>query len=146
MVTQLRDWLPDAVGGVYWVYLDNPYFSPYVPIYAGIRQTAESYQIYDPESYSDASARWAIDFVDNLANLKFQEAVKDVRAVREPFEDRLFAEQAEVEAEYARLQASSPDAATAYLTAYTQKAMDEVLEMFHGLRDTLIVKYTNNRE
>ena len=35
MVCQLRGWLPDPVGGVYWVYLDNPYFSPYVPIYAG---------------------------------------------------------------------------------------------------------------
>ena len=29
--------------------------------------------------------RWVIDFVDNLANLRFQEAVKDVRVVRDPF-------------------------------------------------------------
>ena len=31
MVCQLRGWLPDAIGGVYWVYQDNPIISPYVP-------------------------------------------------------------------------------------------------------------------
>ncbi len=146
MVTQLRSWLPDPVGGVYWVYLDNPYFSPYVPIYAGVQEIAEGYQVYDPESYSDRSARWVIDFVDNLANLRFQEAVKDVRAVRDPFEARLFNDQAEVEAEALRLHERSPQEANAFLTAYTRKAMEEVREMFIGLRGTLIVKYTNNRE
>lgn len=146
MVAQLRGWLPEQVGGVYWVYLDNPYFSPYVPIYAGVTQTAACYQVYDPQKFDEGSARWAIDFVDNLANLKFQEAIKDVRAARQPFEDRLFAEQTAVEAEYARLRVGSPQAATDYLTACTQGAMNEVLEMFRRLRETLIVKYTNNRE
>jgi dipeptidase len=146
MVTQLRNWLPDAVGGVYWVYLDNPYFSPYVPIYAGVQETSEGYQIYDPKAYSDDSARWAIDFVDNLAGLRFQDAVVDVRTERDPFEERLFAEQGRIETEAVRLHSDSPEAAKEYLTRYTQEAMDEALEMFTRLRETLITKYTNNRE
>ncbi len=145
MVTQLRSWLPDAIGGVYWVYLDNPYFSPYVPIYAGVQETSESYRIYDPDAYSDASARWAIDFVDNLANLRFQEAIVDVRAEREPFEERLFADQEKIEAEALRLFRESPDAANEYLTDVSQSAMDEVLQIYTRLRATLITKYTNNR-
>lgn len=146
MVVQLRGWLPDAVGGVSWVYQDNPYFSPYVPIYAGIEQTAECYRTYDPESFSERSARWAIDFVDNLAGLRFQDMALEVRAVRDPFEARLLAEQEEVVETATRLLAQSPDAARDYLTRYTEQAMDEVLAMFTELRGTLITKYTNNRE
>jgi hypothetical protein len=108
MVTQLRSGLPNPVGGVYWVYLDDPYFSPYVPIYAGVTETARGYQVYDPERFTEDSTRWAIDFVDNLAGLRFQEATEDVRAVRDPSEDRLFAKQARVEEEAARLHADSP--------------------------------------
>ena len=103
MVLQLRDWLPNEIGGVYWVYLDNPYFSPYVPIYAGNLSTHESYQIYDPNQYSEKSARWAIDFVDNLANLKFQEIIKDVREVRDPFEAKMFDYQKTLEEEALKL-------------------------------------------
>ena len=35
MVAQLRSWLPDPVGGIYWFYVDNPFVSAYVPVYAG---------------------------------------------------------------------------------------------------------------
>ena len=72
---------------------------------------ADTYQIYDPENYSERSARWAIDFVDNLANLQFQDVAADVRTVRDPFEAEIFAEQAKVEAEalalYKRIPRSS---------------------------------------
>jgi dipeptidase len=146
MVTQLRSWLPDPVGGVYWVYLDNPYFSPYVPIYAGVTETAACYRVYDPERYNEDSARWAVDFVDNLANLRFQEAIEDVRAVRDPFETRLFSEQARIEEEAVGLHAKSPEAAAEFLTAYTQQAMRQAHQMLLDLRGTLITKYTNNRE
>jgi dipeptidase len=129
MVSQLRSWLPDPVGGVYWVYLDNPYFSPYVPMYAGVRDTAECYRLYDPARYSDASARWTIDFVDNLAGLRFQKAAADVRAVRDPWEEGIFARQAEVEAEAARLFRENPEAARDYLTRYCVGLQEEVPRM-----------------
>ena len=66
--------------------------------------------------------------------------------MRDPFEARLFNDQAEVEAEALRLHERSPQEAAVFLTTYTQEAMDEVRDMFIALRGTLIVKYTNNRE
>ncbi len=146
MVIQLRDWLPDAIGGVYWVYLDNPYFSPYVPIYAGNLSVAETYNVYDPEKYDERSARWAIDFVDNLANLQFRDIDADVRAVREPFEAEMFAGQEKVEAEALALYKKDQLAARKYLTGYSDEKMNRVTAMFLQLRDQIIAKYTNNRE
>lgn len=146
MVCQLRSWFPDEIGGVYWVYLDNPYFSPYVPIYTGNLLVAETYNIYDPNKYDERSARWAIDFVDNLANLKFQEISKDVQAVRNPFEDEMFSKQSQLEQEAQNLYKKSPRTAQEYLTSYSNGLMNKVTEMYIGLRNSIITKYTNNHE
>ena len=97
MVAQLRGWLPNPIGGVLWFYVDNPYVSTYVPVYAGVTSTSALYQTYDARQFSEGSARWAVDFVDNLMHLKWQAAVKDLRAVRDPIEQEFFDTQAEVE-------------------------------------------------
>lgn len=146
MVMQLRGWLPKEIGGVYWVYLDNPYFSPYVPIYSGNLSVAETYNTYDPNKYDEKSARWAIDFVDNLANLRFQDIANDVRAVRDPFEAEMFNKQKAIEDEAMSLYKKDPKLAQEYLTKYSNDKMDRVTEMFLNLRNQIIVKYTNNQE
>lgn len=146
MVMQLRGWLPNEIGGVYWVYLDNPYFSPYVPIYSGNLSVAETYNIYDPNKYDEKSARWAIDFVDNLANLRFQDIATDVRAVRDPFETEMFNNQKAIEEEALTLYKKDPNSAREYLTNYSNGKMNRVTEMFLNLRNQIITKYTNNHE
>jgi len=146
MVMQLRSWLPNEIGGVYWVYLDNPYFSPYVPIYSGNLSVAETYNIYDPNKYDEKSARWAIDFVDNMANLRFQDIAKDVRTVRDPFELEMFTNQKRIEDEALALYKKDPKSAQEFLTNYSNGKMNRVTEMFLNLRDQIITKYTNNHE
>ena len=146
MVIQLRDWLPDDIGGVYWVYLDNPYFSPYVPIYAGNLSIHDTYKTYDPNKYDENSARWVIDFVDNLANLKFQKIAEDVKTVRTPFEDEIFKNQKAVEDEALKLYKKSPKDAQEYLTDYSNGLMYDVTTMFINLRNEIITNYTNNHE
>jgi len=146
MVCQLREWLPDAIGGVYWVYLDNPYFSPYVPIYAGVTETAECYQIYHPDHYSDQSARWTIDFVDNLAGLRFQKAIEVVRSARDPWEAQIFSRQDSIETEAAKRYKKNSHAGRAFLTRYCEDLQRQVPVLFIRLRETLISQFTNNRE
>ncbi|HOW45238.1 MAG TPA: C69 family dipeptidase [Candidatus Aminicenantes bacterium] len=146
MVCQLRSWLPDAVGGVYWVYQDNPYISPYVPVYAGCTDTAPCYQTYEPERYSDRSARWTIDAVDNLCSLRFQDAAREVQAMRNPFEEKIFADQGRVEQEALARFRRSPEKARAFLTAYCRGLMDQVPPLYIRMRERLLTRFTNNRE
>lgn len=146
MVCQLRGWLPDAIGGLYWIYLDNPAISPYVPIYAGVTQTAPSYQIFNPEAYSDTSARWTIDFVDNLTNLRYQDAIRDVREARDPFEKAILDRLPSLEAEALKLHRKDPKAAKRLLTDYCVGIQTSVPTLYIRLREKLITKYTNNRE
>jgi dipeptidase len=145
MIAQLRGWLPDPIGGIYWVFLDNAYTSAYVPIYAGTQEIANCYKNFDPTTYSNQSACWAIDFVDNLLYLKWQEAVRDLWSVRDPFEEQLFAERDSIDSVALALYENDPSKALEYLTDYTQGKMKEVLNIYNDLHDMLIVKYSNSR-
>jgi dipeptidase len=146
MVAQLRSWLPDAIGGVYWLYLDNQYVSTYVPIHAGVQEISPYYQTYDPEAFSEDSARWLIDFVDNLLYLRWQEAMEDVRAERDPLETSFFATQEEIERKALDIYQKSPEEAEAFLTDHARECMEKVVELYRKLRNQLITKYTNNHE
>jgi dipeptidase len=146
MVAQLRSWLPAPIGGVYWFYIDNQHTSIYVPIYAGVTDISPLYQTYDPDQFSEGSARWAFDFVDNLLYLKWQDAIKDLRAARDPLETRFFAEQKDIDNEAFKLYRNNPELATKFLTEYTDQCMEEVVELYRELRYLLISKYTNNKQ
>ncbi|MCX6235055.1 MAG: C69 family dipeptidase [Bacteroidetes bacterium] len=146
MVAQLRSWLPDAIGGVYWIYLDNPYISNYVPIYTGVLKISPLYMTYNPDQFDEGSARWAIDFVDNLLYLKWQEAINDLKAVRDPLEQTFFGDQAGIEQEALKLYNEDPAKVKEYLTNYTQDCMEKTVRMYHDLRNRLISKYTNNKQ
>jgi hypothetical protein len=45
-----------------------------------------------------------------------------------------------------KLYNENPEAAREFLTEYSNGLMDDVTEMFIGLRNTIITDYTNNHE
>lgn len=146
MVTQLRSNLPDPIGGVYWVYEDNEYVGPYVPIYAGVTKINPLYKNYNPDKYNENSARWVYDFVDNLMYLKWQDAWKDVKPVRDSLENATFAELKKVDKKALELYREDPEKAREYLTEYTWNKMDEMVKAYRELRYELLMKYTNNKQ
>ncbi len=146
MVAQLREWLPDPIGGVYWFYLDNQHVSTYIPIYAGVQEIHDLYKTYNPDEFDENSARWAIDFVDNLLYLKWQEAIIDLRKARDPLEQSFFDEMDMIEADALSVYERNPEEAKKYLTEITQSRMVKVVEMYKKLRNKLISKYTNNKQ
>ncbi|MCX6572410.1 MAG: C69 family dipeptidase, partial [Candidatus Aminicenantes bacterium] len=141
MVAQLRSWLPDAIGGVYWFYVDNPFVSPYVPVYAGVTAVSPFYRTYDFREFSEDSARWAVDFVEKLMLLRWQAATKDLWAARNPVEDGFFAEQAAVDAKATALIKADPAGAAKYLTELTVSRMEALVDLYRKLRKTLLAKY-----
>ncbi|MHC1703163.1 MAG: dipeptidase [Tenuifilaceae bacterium] len=146
MVAQLRSWLPPSIGGIYWVYLDNQFVSPFVPIYAGVTKINPLYQTYDPKKYSDKSARWAYDFVDNLMYLKWQDAWKDVKPVRDSLESATFIEMEALEKKALELSKKNPEKAKELITDYVWKKMDQSVDAYVKLRYLLLTKYTNNKQ
>jgi len=126
--------------------VDNAFTSPYVPMYAGVTDVAECYKTYDKDEFSDNSIRWAVDFVDNLLYLKWQEAVINLQEARDPLEQRFFEEQESVDDTFMTLYKKNPKKAIEYITDLTIKRQNEALKLYQDLRITLITKYTNNKQ
>jgi len=146
MIAQLRSWLPDEVGGIYYVYVDNAYTSAYVPIYAGVTDVAKCYKIWDKDNFDENSIRWCVDFVDNLLYLRWQDAVQDLRAIRDPIEESYFVDQPVVDKKAVEFLNENRKKGKEYLTALTIDRMNILRLMFQDLRIKLIEKYSNNKQ
>jgi len=146
MIAQLRSWLPNEIGGVYWVYVDNQTVGPYLPVYCGIQQIPESYAIYSPDQFDDASAKWTYDEVDNLLYMNWQEGFKIVKAEQAALEEGYFNS---IQQEEAGLLALLKENHKKALQSITQKVDERAagnVETYRKLRKTLLTKFTNNRQ
>ncbi len=71
-VTQLRNWLPDEVGGVCWLSLDNPGQSPRIPVFCGTTALPKSYETCGQKQYVPDCALWQFRRANKLATLSWQ--------------------------------------------------------------------------
>lgn len=141
-ITQSRSQLPDAVGGIVWFGYGNPAMTVYVPLYAGIDDLPESYKTDGRTTgFSRRAAWWAFNRVARLAAHRWSDMRRDVAAVRDPMQEKFFANQEEVAATAGKLFAQNPAKARAYLTNESRKACLEAVEAYWNLGDSLWTKY-----
>ena len=77
-VAQLRDWLPDEVGGVCWVAVDNPGQSPRVPIFCGNSRLPKAYDLCGHKQYNDNAVLWQFRKANKLATVAWQRTRDDM--------------------------------------------------------------------
>jgi len=66
---------------IYWFYVDNPYVSTYVPVVRRAPGDLAALQVRTTRASSARrSARWAVDFADNLMHLRWPEAGEGLHA------------------------------------------------------------------
>lgn len=143
-ILQSRSWLPPQVGTLAWFGLNQTDTSVYVPIYAGVTKLPDSYAINDRTKFefdNRESAWWAFDLVDNLVNRRYQDAIKDVAAVRDAFEAEQFALQPAIEKTAVELFNTNPELAMKFLTNYTNSRCNLAVDTYWKLAEMLIVKY-----
>jgi len=71
-VAQLRDWLPDNVGGVCWVSVDNPAQSPRIPVFCGGTELPEAFSMCGQKAYNEESLLWQFRKANKLATVQWQ--------------------------------------------------------------------------
>ncbi len=143
-ICQLRRGLPADIAGVYWLALDNPHVSTWIPMHVGIEALHQSFSDYDPEQFSAASARWCIDFVDNLMQLSYQKALPILLEQRAHFEAELMVAWRALEQRLA--QEPEPSQRRALATQFAQARMAAVPVFYTALRDRLITQLTHKRQ
>jgi dipeptidase len=96
-IIQLRDWLPDEIGGVAWLSFDNPGQSPRIPIYAGTTELPESFNYCGQKRYREDATIWKYRKANKLATLAWQRTKEDMLKEVAYFENKGLTEGAALE-------------------------------------------------
>jgi dipeptidase len=102
-VIQLRDWLPDEVGGVAWFSFDNPAQSPRFPIFSGSLKLPESFNYSGQNGYDKRSAHWFFRRANRLATVKWQNTREEMLNNILDLEDKAMMEMPMIEAHVKKL-------------------------------------------
>jgi len=99
-IIQLRDWLPDEIGAVAWLAMDNIATSIYIPVYAGTTDLPDSYKTPGRvNGFTHKSAWWAFNRMSSLVAQRWGEARYDIEKAWKPMQTSLFEKQQSFEEE-----------------------------------------------
>ena len=85
----MRNWLPDAIGGILWFAVDDADMAVFTPVYASVTDVPECYRVGNGDllNFSWTSAFWIHNWVANMAYHKYSFMIQDIRKVQQELEN-----------------------------------------------------------
>lgn len=142
-VAQSRNWLPDAVGGIFWFGVDDAASTVYIPMYSSMTRVPETFAEGNGDmlTYSDNSAFWVFNRVANFAYLRYDLMSRDIIEVQQELESRFVAMNSAIDKAAVMLHETDPAMAREFLTDYSVNAGNQVVKRWQELSNFLLVKY-----
>lgn len=120
-IIQLRDWLPDEIGGVAYFSFDNPAQSPRIPIYAGTNDLPQSFKVCGQHRYREDAAIWSFRETNRIATINWDRTRKILEPQIHYFENKMFEDNKVIEERAAALiKEGKNEEAKILLTKYTE--------------------------
>lgn len=142
-VAQLRNWLPNPIGGIFWYGLDDANLSLHVPFYSGITHVpyTHSEDNGDILTYSETAAFWVFQRVSHFAYLFYDRAIVDIRKKQNELRDKFEAFVPAIDAAAAMLYKQDPARAEQFLTEFSHNTAINTVNEWRDLGNFLLVKY-----
>ncbi|HEY7751754.1 MAG TPA: C69 family dipeptidase [Ignavibacteriaceae bacterium] len=141
-IIQCRSWLPNEIGGLVWLAWDNVATSIYAPFYSGITRVHKTASTDGRVTgFSKQSAWWVFNRLGTLASQRWGDMRHDVRAVWDPIQKKLFADQKKFEEDAVKRFNLNRDDGREFLTKYCYDWQDDIIERAWLLGDELWTKY-----
>ena len=143
IVPQMRNWLPDAVGGILWFGVDDADMAVFTPIYCSVTASPECYRVGngDMMNFSWTSAFWIHNWVANMAYGKYSYMIQDIRLVQQELENSYQQTIPAVDKAASELYAKNPAEAVKFLTWFSSTTADQATARWKKLGEYLLVKY-----
>ena len=141
-VDQMRSWLPNYIGGVIWYGNDDTNMVPLTPVYCCVQGVPECYavQTADAFHFSTRSAFWVQNWVSNMVYPRYSALFPEVKTVRDRLESDYNSLQSDMEQKAA---AMGEDEARQFLSAYSHRIAQGMMDEWNTLAQSLIVKYND---
>lgn len=145
VVAQVRDYLPNAIGGVLWYANDDPNMAAYTPVYCANNAVPECYNVAKANdvTFSIKSAFWVCNWVANMTYPRYSQMFPSLKAVRDRLETTYFDRAKQIEGAAGKLFEHNPADAVKYLTAYSQQCSEEMMSAWLKLAEYQIVKFND---
>ena len=146
IVAQMREQLPNAIGGVLWFGCDDANMTVFTPVYCCTNVVPQCYSRVDGADYitfSWRSAFWIMNWVANMVYPRYDVMIGDVRATQQSLEGTLATAQKGIESAALELYEKNADEAKAFLTRYTNSAAQSTIDAWRTLGEYLVVKYSD---
>lgn len=142
-VSQSRNWLPDAIGGIIWWGVDDANACVYMPMYSSITTIPHNFEVGNGAmmEWSETSGFWLFNQVSNFAYTRYSQIQPDVEIVRDGLEKMFLDRTAGVDAAALKLYETNPDEAIAYLTDYSNDQAARTFNTYKKLYQHLFLKY-----
>ena len=142
LVSQLRSWLPDEIGGVMWFGCDDADMVAYVPVYCCEREIPTAFREENNlnGTFNEQGAYWMCNMVSNFIYPRYGAMIGDLRAAQSELEDFYASEQDEV-AE--RVKGLNPLDRISFLTSKTASYTEKMMTRWDRLWKELVVKYND---
>ncbi len=142
-VAQMRNWLPNPVGGIFWFGVDDANASVYMPMYAGINSVPKEVKVGNGNllEFSWDAAFWVFNWVSNLSYTRYNYMIEDIRKVQTELENKFESSGPAIDQAARALYDQDPELASAFLTDYSHAQTHITVEKWQKLGQFLMVKY-----
>jgi len=142
-VGQMRNYLPDEVGGVFWFGVDDARFTVYTPMYPCMTETPLCYRVGNGDftHFSWTSAFWIHNWVANMAYARYNQMLPDAEVLQSQLENSYLTAQSQIEQKAKDLLQIDKKQAVTYLTDYSIQVAQEAFDKWKSFGEYLIVKY-----
>lgn len=144
-VAQSRNWLPDALGGLFWFAVDDAGTSPLTPVYASSRAISSHYAYGNGNmiEYSPTSMFWLQNKIAQFAYLRYNQIGAEVREVIDAHENNMVEIVANNEAKLLEKYSSAKDLKKLVkeLTKFSVNEADALFNKWNNFDKYLLVKY-----
>ncbi|MDO4190257.1 MAG: C69 family dipeptidase [Bacteroidales bacterium] len=148
-VAQMRDWLPNHVGGILWFGVDDATVSCYVPMYCGMNSVPECFSP-DNGSLLDlswTSAFWINNWLGTMVYARYSRLIPYVKAEQDKW-DAYFLNEIKAIDERGRELIAVPDirGIDQMITSFSCKQAEKATKAWKQMAEFLFVKYLDDAE
>ena len=142
-VAQMRSWLPNPIGGIFWFGVDDANMTVYVPMYVGMNGIPENVAVGNGNllEFTWDSSFWVFNWVANQAYNRFSQMIVDIRKVQSELENKFDNSLSAIDQTALALYNDNPAAAREFLTEYSHSQSRLTHERWRKLGEFLMVKY-----
>lgn len=142
-IAQMRSWLPNHIGGIFWFGVDDAGSTVYVPFYCGITKVPETYAEGNGDilTYADNAAFWVFNRVAHFKYLFYNRVMPDIIKVQSELENKFAAYTPAVDAAALKLFETDPLLARQFITDYSSSMADITVKRWKELGNFLLVKF-----